>query len=99
MIQSRLNLDSKVEVIDNEVFIDGQRIYYTVEDTPEIDGRLDRVPFYRYVDGEGSLNQSDESIEHARKLRISLSSTAACKVWEAFEEIERNNEKILQSMS
>jgi hypothetical protein len=87
-----------VEIIDNEVLVDGERIYYTVEDPTEIDGLLDRVPFYRYVDGERSLNQSDENIEHARKLRISLSSAAACKVWEAFEEVDRNNEKILQSM-
>ena len=99
MRQSRLNWDSeKVEIINNEVFVDGERIYYTVEDTPEIDGRLDRVPFYRYINGEASLNQSDESIKRSRELRVSLSSTAACKVWEAFEEVERNNERILQTL-
>jgi len=91
-------LDSKVEIINNEVFVDKTQIYYTVEYPEPIDGPSDTVSFYRYIDGESSLNQSDESYERARKLRLSLSSTTACRIWEAFEEIGRNNEKILQSM-
>jgi|SRR5689334_2045307 membrane carboxypeptidase/penicillin-binding protein len=98
MKQSRLNLDSKVEIINNEVYVDGYQVYYTIDENDShaaADWSNDTVYFYMRERGrEASLNQCSEEIN----ARICVNRKTANKIYQAFEEVERNNEKILQSV-
>jgi hypothetical protein len=101
MKQSRLNWDSqaKIEIINNEIYVEGQQVYYTIMEENDrlaiIDWSVDRVYFYLREQGaEASLNQCPGS----PNARICVNRKTANKIYQAFEEVERNNEKILQSV-
>lgn len=93
-----MDSQEKVEIINNEVYVDGQQIYYTVDESDGnavVDWSNDTVYFFmRGRGGTASLNQDIG----ANNQRIRVNRKTANEVYRAFEEVERNNEKILQSM-
>jgi hypothetical protein len=85
---------SIVRIIDNEVDYLGTRLFYTLP--TEIKFPSGSVSFFqRYKNTEYSLNQSDD----ARDLRtIRLPINTAIEVTNAFKEIEKENERRIQTI-
>ena len=100
MKQSRLNLDSlaKVEIINNEVYVEGKQVYYAIDENDSnavSDWSTNTVYFYLRGRGtEASLNQCPGEFND----RLCVNRKTANEIYQAFEEVERDNEKILQSM-
>jgi hypothetical protein len=100
MRQSRLNLDSqaRVEIINNEVYVEGKQVYYTIDENDSnavSDWSTNTVYFYlRERGAEASFNQCPGGLN----ARLCVNRKTANEIYQAFEEVERNNEKILQSV-
>jgi hypothetical protein len=83
---------SVAQIREGSCYVFGKQLYHTIG--PEIDYSHDKVTFY-VVEGIHSLNQS---VDNPKPTILHLPLNIAFEVFECFKEIEKENERRLQTL-